>query len=378
MVVLRAARLFDGESLTKDAIVAIDGGRFVEVPAGVEVLDLGDVTLLPGLIDTHQHLVFNGQGTLEEQVVGFTDEELQQRARDNALVALRAGITTIRDLGDRNYVTLPLRDEPGLPTLLCSGPPLTITGGHCWYLNGECDDADALVAMVGAHKAAGCDVIKIMVTGGVLTPTYPMWKSQFDRGDLERLVDAAHAAGLPVAAHCHGLQGIQDAIAVGVDTLEHCTFFNEDNMAVPDGPTLQSIVDAGITISATLGMIPGAVPPPIIVENMDRVLRAIATFVAGGGRLVVGTDAGIGPGKPHDVLTYAGEHLAQVGMATDEALRSMSSKSADVLGLGDRKGRVRVGYDADLVAVAGNPLEDMTALRDVRAVYLRGQPVALS
>jgi imidazolonepropionase-like amidohydrolase len=377
MTVLRAARLFDGETLTKDAIVAIDGGRFVAPSSTAEVVDLGDVTLLPGLIDTHQHLVFNGQGTLEEQVVGFTDDELHNRARDNALMALRAGITTIRDLGDRNYVTLPLRDEPGLPTILCSGPPLTITGGHCWYLNGECDDADGLVASVAAHKAAGCDVIKIMVTGGVLTPTFPMWKSQFDRADLTRMVEAAHAAGLPVAAHCHGIGGIHDAIAVGVDTIEHCTFFTENNMSEPDDASIALVAESGITVSATLGAVPGFEPPPVIQANIETLMKALAAFLRQGGNLVVGTDAGIGPGKPHNVLPYAAIHLAQVGMNTVDALQAMTSKSAEAIGLGGRKGRVAIGYEADLVAVAGNPVDDMEALHDVRAVWLRGNPVSL-
>lgn len=375
MRVLRAARLFDGETLTKDAVVGIDNGVFVEPAASAEVVDLGDVTLLPGLIDTHQHLVFNCQGTLEEQVVGYSDEQLQQRARENALVALGAGVTTIRDLGDRNYVTLALRDDPALPTILCSGPPLTITGGHCWYLNGECADGDALVAAVHEHKARGCDAIKIMVTGGALTPTFPMWKNQFDRDDLQRLVDAAHSVGLPVAAHCHGKQGILDAIAVGVDTLEHCTFFTESGGSEPDEASLQAVVDSGITVSATLGTVPGFTPPPVIAANIGILLGAMADVVRRGGDLVVGTDAGIGPGKPHDVLPYAAIHLAEVGMANIDALKAMTSRSAAALGLGGRKGRVAVGHDADLVAVAGNPIDDMAALHDVRAVYLRGTAV---
>ncbi|MDP1792756.1 MAG: amidohydrolase family protein [Acidimicrobiales bacterium] len=377
MIVLRAARLFDGETLTENATVAIDDGRFVAVPQDGDVVDLGDVTLLPGLIDTHQHLVFNGQGTLEEQVVGFTDDELAERARANALVARRAGITTIRDLGDRNYVTLPLRDDPTLPTLVCSGPPLTITGGHCWYLNGECDDADALVEMVAAHKARGCDVIKIMVTGGILTPTFPMWKSQFDRGDLQRLVDAAHAEGLPVAAHCHGKQGILDAIAVGVDTLEHCSFFTEGGVSDPDEVSVAAVAESGIVVSATLGAVPGFDPPPIVQANIETLLRALGEFVRLGGNLVVGSDAGIGPGKPHNVLPYAAVQLAEVGMPPLDALKAMTSRSAAAIGLGDRKGRVAPGYDADLVAVAGNPLDDMAALHDVRAVYLRGAKIEL-
>src|SRR5687768_996999 len=118
--------------------VLLEGDRIVDVgvepPDGVEVVDLGDVTLLPGLIDTHQHLCFTGVGTLEEMVTDITDDALLDRARANAERALQAGVTTIRDLGDRAYLTLGLRDSPDLPTILCAGPPITRVGGHCWYL----------------------------------------------------------------------------------------------------------------------------------------------------------------------------------------------------------------------------------------------------
>ena len=138
-----------------------------------------------------------------------------------------------------------------------------------------------------------------------------------------------------------------------------------------------AVFESGITVSATLGVIPGFTPPPIIAANIDTLMWAMGEFVRRGGNLVVGTDAGIGPGKPHDVLPYAAIHLAEVGMPNLDALKSMTSRSAAAIGVGERKGRVAVGYDADLVAVAGNPLDDMAALRDVRAVYLRGEPVTL-
>jgi imidazolonepropionase-like amidohydrolase len=148
----------------------------VAVPDSLALVDLGDdVTLLPGLVDCHQHLCFNGIGSLEEQVTGIGDQDLTERARDAARRALRGGVTTLRDLGDRRWVTLPLRGAVGLPTILAAGPPITRVGGHCWYLGGECEGEAALRAAVRERIDRGCDVVKVMATGGALTVgSYPM------------------------------------------------------------------------------------------------------------------------------------------------------------------------------------------------------------
>src|SRR4051812_6629785 len=137
---LRAAQVFDGHRLLSEPLVVYEGSTIVDVgnaaPLGADVTDLGAVTLLPGLVDTHQHLVFDGRGSLEEQVAEQRDDELRERARTNARRGLLAGITTIRDLGDRGFVTLDLRGDPELPTILAAGPPLTADDGHCWFLGG--------------------------------------------------------------------------------------------------------------------------------------------------------------------------------------------------------------------------------------------------
>ena len=220
---LRAEYLFDGETFVDDPVVLIDDHRIVavgaDVPDSAVTLDLGSLTLMPGLVDCHQHLVFDGVGTLEEQVTGVSDDALRARAREAARRALLGGVTTVRDLGDRNFVTLDLRNDPNLPTILCAGPPITIVGGHCWYLGGETKPED-LRGAVRERIERECEVVKIMVTGGFLTPATPMWKSQFQLDELELVVREAHEAGVSVAAHCHGLGGIQDAIQAGVDTIE--------------------------------------------------------------------------------------------------------------------------------------------------------------
>src|SRR3954453_16708087 len=147
---LRAARLFDGREMGAHPVVTVDDAAIIAVgcdlPPDIELEDLGDVTLMLGLIDTHQHLCFDGSGPLEEQVAGVSYDELLARARANDKRALQAGLTAIRDLGDRHFVTLPVRDEPGLPTILASGPPLTKAAGHCWYLGGGCGGRGGLGA----------------------------------------------------------------------------------------------------------------------------------------------------------------------------------------------------------------------------------------
>ena len=222
MEALRGARLFDGESWLPDATLLIDDGRIVDagvrIPEGAEIHELAGCTVLPGFVDTHQHLCFDGHGTLEEQVAGVDDDRLRSRVRAAAGQALRGGVTTLRDLGDRDYLTLELRGDAPLGTILTSGPPITRHGGHCWYLGGGCDtDPASLRTAVRERVERDVDVVKVMVTGGALTPTFPMWESQFATDELRVIVDEAHRAGLPVAAHCHGLDGIESALAVGVD-----------------------------------------------------------------------------------------------------------------------------------------------------------------
>jgi imidazolonepropionase-like amidohydrolase len=297
---------------------------------------------------------------------------LSDRARANAARALRAGITTIRDLGDRGYITLALRGEPGLPTILASGPPLTPSGGHCWFLGGECDGREALVEAVHERKRRGCDVVKIMVTGGAHTPTFPMWKSQFTVDEVTDVVDTAHSLGLPVAAHCHGTEGVACAVAARVDTIEHCSFFSDDARAEPDEAVIQAIADRGITVSATLGSDPAHPVPPIIATNLPSIVDGLRTLHSRGGTVVVGTDAGISPGKPHDILPSAVDQLAEIGITGADLLTTLTSTAARACGVGDRKGRIAPGYDADLLATVGDPAQRPEALRDVHGVWHRG------
>lgn len=381
MFALRAGRVFDGDGLVAEPVVVIDGERIVSVgappPDGITTTDLGArVTLLPGLVDTHQHLCFDGRGSLEEQVNPHDDDALSERAVDNARRALAGGVTTLRDLGDRNYLTLGLRDRRDLPTIVAAGPPLTRPDGHCWYLGGGCSDPGELRRAVAERVERGVDVVKVMFTGGVLTAgAYPLWTTQFPIEELRQIVDDAHAAGLPVAAHCHGLAGIVAALDVGVDSIEHCSFLGPDGVVVGDDAVIARLAASGVAVSATLGTAPGAELSPLVVRNQEA-SRAIRSRLRQLGAVVVaGTDAGITPAKPHDVLHHAVTDFLEAGYSTLEALRAITATAAIVCGLGEHKGRLAAGYDADLLAVAGDPTRDAGALAAVDQVWRAGEPV---
>lgn len=375
---VRARRVFDGERFVDRPTVLVDGDAIVAagepIPPSVDTVDLPDATLLPGFVDCHQHLVFDGHGTLESQVTDRPDDELADRARHAATVALRGGVTTLRDLGDRSFVTLPLRTDPTLPTIAAAGPPITPPGGHCWYLGGECVGESMLRAAVAERAERGCDVVKIMVTGGAMTPSYPLWQNQFSEDEVRLVVDEAHRHGMPVAAHCHGIDGIALAVDVGVDTIEHCSFFDDTLRCAPPPGLLDRIAASDTALSATWGVTTEPVRPEHWEIAIPVIRRAMGDVHAAGGTVVVGTDAGIYRQKPHDVLPHAYPTMLDAGMAPVEALRAVTSVAADVLRRPE-KGRFRAGADADMVAVAGDPAAEPRALTAVDRVWLGGRAV---
>ena len=391
-LLIAAKRLFDGsgDSILEDPLVEVSAGRIVGVtqgrpPAeGSDVVDLGDVTLLPGLIDVHQHLAFDASAEPLAGLAADDDATLLLRMRLAALRALSGGVTTLRDLGDRNYVSLTLRDwfrsgaEVG-PEILTAGPPITITGGHCWFLGGEADGEEGVRQAVHAHAARGVDAIKIMATGGNMTPTLGPHESQYTLAELAAAAHTAHAYGLKIAAHAHGGPGIADAMAAGVDSIEHCTFFTADGVdADPD--VIAELGRRHVVVSVTAGFLPGAVVPyPAMAKRVPAIRINHAALYRAGATIVCGTDAGVGPIKPHDVLRYGvSDFLPALGMSNAEALRANTSVAADVCGVSDRKGTISAGKDADLIAVAGDPLDDIACVQNVLAVFVGGNRVKIA
>jgi imidazolonepropionase-like amidohydrolase len=388
MFVLRAARLFDGcnPRLFQRPLVFIQDGRIsaveygrIEPPTDVEMVDLGNVTLLPGLIDVHVHLGFDAGADPVARMRADDDPTLLLRMRLAAQRALAAGITTVRDLGDRSYLAVTLRDwfrdGPYLgPEIVAAGPPITVTGGHCHFMGGETDGAVEVQRAVREHVKRRVDVIKIMATGGHMTPGTNPQLPQFSVAEIASAVEEAHRLGRHLTAHAHGPAGIAVAVEAGVDGLEHCSFrVAGGREAHPE--LVERIAKQRILVDPTVGFTPEAAARPEVVQFAESFAPILEDMHRAGVRLVAGTDAGIAPSKPHDVLPHAIKVLADAGLTNAEALSAATSVAAEACGLADRKGALHVGKDADLLAVGGDPTVDLGGLFDVRAVFRAGRRV---
>jgi imidazolonepropionase-like amidohydrolase len=315
--------------------------------------------LLPGLIDAHVHLAFDASADVVKSLAACDNNALLDHMQAAAIGALRAGVTTVRDLCDRNYLSLNLSKRfpaATLPHIVAAGPPITTSGGHCHFLGGEAEGKAALRAAVAERAERGCDVVKVMASGGNLTISSQPHESQYDLAALQIMVDEAHRAGLPAAAHVHGAQAVADAVEAGFDTLEHVTFFTADGVSA-DPALLDRIAASGVVVSVTAGSIPtGPAPPPAIAQRLAAILANHGRMFRAGATMIPGTDAGVSPGKPHDVLPYALRALVeQIGMTPLQALRAVTSIAASAMGLGGSKGRIAAGADADVLVVWGDP-----------------------
>jgi imidazolonepropionase-like amidohydrolase len=384
VLALRAGQVFNGERSLGQATVLIRDGKISDLdtsgaqpPEGAQVFDFGsDACVLPGLIDAHVHLAFDASADVVASLAACEDNALLEHMEAAAMRALHAGVTTVRDLGDRKYLSLKLSGRvpsAGLPHIIASGPPITTNGGHCYFLGGEAEGAAALRSAVLERAERGCDVVKIMVSGGNLTAGSQPHESQYDLATLRIVVDEAHRAGLPAAAHVHGAQAVADAVEAGFDTLEHVTFFSADGVNADPG-LLDRIAASGVVVSVTAGNMPNApVPHPAIARRMAAIVANHGRMFRAGATMVPGTDAGVSPGKPHDVLPHALRALVeQIGMTPLKALRAATSIAANAVGLEGSKGRIAGGADADVLVVRGDPLADIGSVTNVAAVFRAG------
>ncbi|MFG2179989.1 amidohydrolase family protein [Streptomyces abikoensis] len=371
----------DGAVFVRDeSIVAIGPRAEVEaaVPQDVPRMSLPDATVLPGLIDCHVHLAFDA-GTDPVGVVKESDDvDLLLGMAKRAGQLLRNGVTTVRDLGDRGGLALRLRDAiaagdvPG-PRILAAGRPLTVPGGHCWFLGGEVEGEDAIREMVRRNADEGVDVIKVMATGGGLTPGgHASWQSQFTTDELRVVVEEAHRLGLPVAAHAHGTEGITAAVAAGVDTIEHCTWMIDGGFESRE-EVAAAIAAKGIQVCPAASPNWRAFAERFGYERADAVFARVRWMAEQGISLIAGTDAGV-PWAVFDNFVGSLEFFLHLGLPESRIIDMATVEAARALGLDEETGRLAAGYRADLLVVDGNPLEDLGALRNIRLVLAAGRP----
>jgi imidazolonepropionase-like amidohydrolase len=307
--------------------------------------------------------------------------ELRADMAGRALRMLCRGITSARDLGGSgNFAALKLRDEISSghllgPRLLCAGQPITTVGGHCHQWGGAVGSDDDVRKTIERQVSMGVDWIKVMATGGIRTPGTRPDQAQFSEADLRLVVSLASEHNLPVAAHAHATVGIQSAVAAGCRTVEHCSWTNQTGFcAGVDDATIEDMAKQGVCVAPTAHA--NWANWPKDGKGYQRMSGALTRLRKAGVPLLASSDAGAIPGLAHDALSGAVEVMGEwSGMRPVEALRSATSRSAQALGLGSECGQLLPGFSADVLAVYGDPLSDLKALRHVRFVVARGHKV---
>jgi imidazolonepropionase-like amidohydrolase len=347
-----------------------------------ERVDMQGLYVIPGLIDAHVHMCLDPDIQDPFAQDQFSDDVLIKKIELRARQMLLAGITTARDLGGGRWLELVVRDKINAgklqaTRLVCAGQPITSVQGHCHFWGGEAEDLPDALDVLARQIAHRVDLIKVMATGGSMTPGSTPSNAQFDRDTLARIVEQARQHDCLVAAHCHGTQGIKNAASAGVTTIEHCSWVGPDGWGKHyDSDAVIDMVSNDVRVSPTINAGWRRHMGNQVVET--RLLANFERLLAAGVELIASTDAGI-PGIYHHHLPLAlpvFAHLA--GLTPVQALRAATSDCARALGLAEQVGQIKPGFCADLVFYQDNPLQDLTHLASPVAVMSRGAWVDLS
>ncbi len=387
---IRPEWLFDSPTgtLRGNMAVLVEGRQIVSVESGrglaagnATIVEAPGCTLLPGLIDAHVHLCMDARDTPAQRPTDSA--ELAFRGVAGALATVRAGVTTVRCVGTPNNVDLALRDAIAQgrvigPRILGAGRTIAITGGHSYPMALESDGVDGVIASVRTQIRAGADVIKLMVTGGVLTPGGRPGTPQMLPEEIVAAIRVAHRANRRVCGHAEGPEGVRDAIAAGIDSIEHGYFIADDPLfaTMQSNPTWLSP-----TLVAYAAILEGRDQlPEEAVANaelaIERHRESFRHALAAGVRIAMGSDAGT-PHNPHGENWREIEHMVAQGMSPAAALQAATSDAAALLGVDD-VGAIEAGMTADLLLIGGSPLDDVSNLGNVRDVWARGQRIVVN
>jgi imidazolonepropionase-like amidohydrolase len=382
-----------------DQIIWIEGDRIKEIgkaaeissrlPTGTKTIDLSNATVLPGLIDCHTHLTMTPYDSGPAGMRKSYPRQALTGAR-NARVTLEAGFTTVRNVGANGYSDIALRDAinagdvPG-PRMLASGPPLSITGGHAdnnylapqynWSDDGVADGVDGVTLKVRQDIKYGADVIKFMATGGVLSEGDNPALAQYSPAEMKAIVDTAHGLGRKVAAHAHGATGIKYAVLAGVDSIEHGSYIDDEDIQLMKQrgtylvPTVY-LEDWLMENLQTLGLTPNMIEKarvvlPIAQEHLSHAFKE-------GVKVAFGTDAAV---YPHGLNAHEFAKMVSMGMTPLQSIQAATVNAADLIGWTDRVGTVEPGKFADIIAVQGDPLADVDVLENVHFVMKGGEVI---
>jgi imidazolonepropionase-like amidohydrolase len=396
-VAIRAGRLLDvktGKTLTNQTII-IQGDKIAQVgavdqfiPRDATVIELPNATVLPGLIDAHTHLTMTTNFGYSRLAISVPRQALN--GARNARVTLDAGFTTVRNVGADGFSDVALRDAinagdvPG-PRMLVSGPALSITGGHGdnnllpfeyhAESDGVADGVDGVRQLVRRNIKYGSDLIKFMASGGVLSKGDNPQASQYTQEEMKAIVEEAHRLGRKVAAHAHGAQAIRWASEAGVDSIEHGSYIDDAAIVAmkKNGtylvPTLY-LADWFLENAEKIGT-----PPDLIAkgrEVMPAARKNVAHAFAAGVKVGFGTDAAV---YPHGLNAHEFAAMVKLGLTPLQAIQAATINDADLLGWSDKVGTIEPGKWADIVAVDGDPLTDVTTLERVKFVMKGGEVV---
>jgi len=384
---VKASRLYDSVSnkIIDDGAVVVCGDRVVYAGAASglpsiqgDELSFENHTLLPGLIDAHVHLTMDGGA---DPVLDLTRDSLPKasfRAVRNAEKLINAGITTVRDCGSQGYVSVELSEaeRSGLikktPRIVACGPPICITGGHGNFIGMCCDGPDEVRKAARTIIKNGAKFLKLISTGGVITPGSTMGATQLDPPEVAAAVAEAKKLGLKTAAHAHGTEGIKIALKAGVNTIEHASYVDEESIELflQTGAVFVSTLIASQRQIEHIHEIPAFIGPKIIV-HIEKEKESIEKLIEAGVTAVAGTDAGT-PYNPHGELYLQLITLSKLGLGNLGALKAGTIDAATALNMESDVGSLTTGKKADFIVVKGSPEKDLATLKEVCSVWKNG------